>query len=122
MPRTARLASWTASLALAVAVVARDGRGAPDSAQSTRAEESPGRDLPAAFAPFEYLVGQWNGQAVPKDNAAQQFRGWPESHSWAWVFTQGKPSGLSVAIAGGKVLATGKLTFDPARNRYRLEG
>ena len=29
---------------------------------------------------------------------------------------------MSVAIQGGKVLADGKLTFDPGRKRYRLEG
>src|SRR5262249_39674681 len=44
------------------------------------------------------------------------------SHSWAWVFTQGKPTGLSLTITGGKVLATAKLTSDPAGKRYRLVG
>jgi YHS domain-containing protein len=87
----------------------------------SRADEPDGRDIPAAFAPFEFLVGRWNGQAMPKDSA-QSFRGWPETQSWAWIFTKGKPIGLSVAIQGGKVLADGKLTFDPARKRYRLEG
>ena len=73
-------------------------------------------------APFEYLVGQWNGNAMPKDNPAKQFRGWPEKHTWAWFFDQGKPAGLKVTIEGGKILATGKLTYDPARRHYRLEG
>src|SRR5262249_3005197 len=85
------------------------------------ADEPDGRDIPPAFAPFEYLLGRWNGQAMPKDSA-QSFRGWPETQSWAWIFTKGKPIGLSVTIQGGKVLADGKLTFDPARKRYRLEG
>jgi hypothetical protein len=87
-----------------------------------RGQGNPGREIPAAFAPFEYLVGRWNGQAMPKDPKAQQFRGWSESHSWAWVFTRGQPTGLSVAIEGGKVLGAGKLTYDPDRKRYRLEG
>src|SRR5436309_1341438 len=79
------------------------------------------RDIPQAFAPFEYLVGRWKGQGVHKEKGANQFRGWAETHSWAWIFTNGKPSGLSVTIDGGKVLATGKLSYDPARKRYRLE-
>ncbi len=59
---------------------------------------------------------------MPRDNPAQRFRGWPESHSWAWVFTKGQPTGLSVTITGGKVLAAARLTYDPAGKRYRLEG
>ena len=70
------------------------------------------RDIPAAFAPFEYLVGRWNGQGVPRDHPAKKFRGWTETHSWAWIFAKGKPVGLAVAIEGGKVLAAGKLTYD----------
>ena len=67
-------------------------------AHRTRPTIRPGRDIPAAFAPLEYLVGRWKGQGVPKDNPAQQFRGWTESHAWAWIFAEGKPTGLSVAI------------------------
>jgi YHS domain-containing protein len=85
------------------------------------ADEPVDRDIPPAWAPLEFLVGPWNGQAMPKDSA-QSFRGWPETHTWAWIFTKGKPTGMSVAIRGGKVLSAGKLTFDPARKRYRLEG
>ncbi len=80
------------------------------------------RDIPAAFAPLDYLVGQWKGPGIPKDKSAEQFRGWPETHTWAWIFTKGKPSGLSVKIEGGKFLASGKVTYDPARKLYRLEG
>ena len=72
------------------------------------------RTFPPPLLPFEYLVGRWNGQGVPKDNPAKQFRGWTETHTWAWVFAQGKPVGLAVTIEGGKVLATGKLTYDAA--------
>ncbi len=88
---------------------------------SARADDSTNRDIPPAFAPFEYLVGQWNGSATPKDTA-QSFRGWPEKHNWAWTFVSGKPTGLSVAIAGGKVLADGKLSYDAGRKLYRLDG
>lgn len=115
MSRTPWTVSGVAWLALAVS----GSLGHPGPA---RGDEPPGRDIPAAWAPLEYLVGRWNGQARPRDNAAQRFRGWPESHSWAWVFTQGKPTGLSVTITGGKVLAHAKLTYDPAGKRYRLEG
>jgi hypothetical protein len=103
MNRKARIGSGTAVLILAFA-------GNLRLLEPARGDETPSRDIPAAFLPFEYLVGRWNGQGVPKDPGAQQFRGWSESHSWAWIFTQVKPSGLAVAIQGGKVLATGKLT------------
>jgi len=79
------------------------------------------RDIPPAFAPFEYLLGRWKGQGIPRDKGANAFRGWTETHSWAWVFVKGKPAGMSVTIEGGKVLAAGKLSYDQARNRYRLD-
>ena len=80
------------------------------------------REMPAPFAQFEYLIGAWKGQGMPKESGAQQFRGWEEKHAWAWMFTKGKPSGLSFTIEGGKILASGKLTFDAEKKRYRLEG
>jgi YHS domain-containing protein len=90
--------------------------------QLARGDESDVREIPRAFAPFEYLVGKWNGNGRPKDKSAQQFRGWPETHSWAWIFEKGKPVGLAVTIEGGKFLTTGKLSYDLERKRYRLEG
>lgn len=84
--------------------------------------DAPDRELPPGFAPLEFLVGRWKGQGVPKDNPAQRFRGWTETHSWAWVFTRGKPVGLSVAIDSGKVLSSGTLRYDPALRKYVLEG
>jgi YHS domain-containing protein len=89
---------------------------------AARADESDVREIPRAFAPFEYLVGQWNGPGRPKDKGAQQFKGWMETHSWAWIFVKGKPAGLSVTIEGGKFLTTGKLSYDLERKRYRLDG
>jgi YHS domain-containing protein len=122
MNRTARFVFLSAAMALVAMAGPRTGRGSDDPAQPKPADDSQGRDIPAALAPFEYLVGRWKGQGMPKDNSAQQFRGWPESHAWAWIFTKGKPTGMSVAIEGGKVLAAGKLTYDADRKRYHLEG
>ncbi len=116
MTRMVRMVAATASMALAMAFVAQVLPGA-----GARADDTEGRDIPPAFASFEYLVGRWKGTATPKDTA-QSFRGWTESHTWAWTFTAGKPTGLSLKIEGGKVLADGKLTYDPASKRYRLEG
>jgi YHS domain-containing protein len=73
------------------------------------------------FAPLEYLVGRWHGQGTPKDHSAQQFRGWPETHTWAWSFSQGTIVGMSLAVDGGRLLSRGTLTFDPARRCFRLE-
>ena len=41
------------------------------------------REVPEAFAPFEYLIGSWKGNGVP---SANRVRGWNESHAWAWRF------------------------------------
>jgi YHS domain-containing protein len=90
--------------------------------QAVPADDEGPRDIPPAFAPLEYLVGRWKGQGMPKERGANQFRGWTETHSWAWIFSGGKPSGLAVTIEGGKILASGKLSYDAARKRYRLEG
>jgi YHS domain-containing protein len=114
MTHLVRMAAATASMALALTFGAGMMTGA-------HADDTEGRDIPPAFSSFEYLVGRWNGQAIPKDSA-QSFRGWPEKHIWAWIFTAGKPTALSLAIEGGKVLADGKLTYDAARKRFRLEG
>jgi YHS domain-containing protein len=88
------------------------------------AGDDPGddREIPPAFAQFEYLVGAWKGQGMPKDSSAQQFRGWEEKHAWAWIFIKGKPAGLSFTIEGSKILASGKVTFDAEKKLYRLEG
>ncbi len=80
------------------------------------------RNIPEAFAPLEYLAGSWKGQGVPKNDPANSFRGWTETHSWAWVFQNGSPIALALTVEGGRVLASGKLTYDPARKLYRLEG
>ena len=85
-----------ASLAIVTHVVA--------SCKPRGGDDAGPRDIPAPFAPFEYLVGRWNGQGVPKDNPAQQFRGWTETHTWAWMFAKGKPVGLTLTIEGGKIL------------------
>jgi hypothetical protein len=115
MSRIARTGAAMAWMSLALLALARL---LPDA----RADEPEGRDIPPAFASFEYLVGQWKGTGTPPKDSAQSFRGWTETHNWAWIFTKGKPTGMSVAIQGGKVLADGRLSYDAARKRYRLEG
>ncbi|MFI5461287.1 MAG: tetratricopeptide repeat protein [Isosphaerales bacterium] len=112
MNRYARVAQLASSLVLLTTV---------GMAAAARGDDAGPRDIPPAFAPFEYLVGRWKGQGIPRDKGANQFRGWTETHTWAWIFAKGKPAGLSVTIEGGKVLAAGKLSYDQARNRYLLE-
>ena len=111
MYRPARLASLMASLAIAMLIGGLPNRALGDDSQ--------GRDVPTAFSPFEYLVGQWKGQGVPKDNAAQRFRGWPESHAWAWVHKR-QTERASVAIEGEDPRHAGK-DARPAAT-YRLDG
>ena len=80
---------------------------------------STGREIPKAFAPFEYLVGSWKGTGVP---TANRVRGWPETHAWAWTFEKGVPVGMAVTMEGDKLLARAKLAFDPATETYTLKG
>jgi YHS domain-containing protein len=89
--------------------------------RAAASQEDQDRGLSPALVPLEYLVGRWKGQGVPKDNPALRFRGWTETHIWAWVFEKGKPVGLRVEVQGGKVFTQGRLTFDPGERRYRLE-
>jgi YHS domain-containing protein len=104
-------------LTLGAALVVASAAGA-----SLRDDPAESREIPPEYTPFEYLLGQWKGQGIPKEAGAQQFRGWTEKHAWSWTFSKGKPTGLSVTIEGGKIIASGKLTFDPKREVYRLEG
>jgi YHS domain-containing protein len=113
MIRSARLASVTLALTLVTTLCLWE---------TASGDEARLRDIPAPFVPFEYLIGRWNGQGVPKDNPAKQFRGWTETHTWAWAFAQGKLAGMTLTIDGGKVLASGKLTYDVGRKLFHLDG
>ena len=86
---------------------------------SAGAEEAAGSEVPAAFAPFEHMVGGWKGMGIP---TANRLKGWPETHQWAWKFAGGKPVAMTVTTEGGKVFKQGQLSFDAASRRYRLEG
>ncbi len=92
------------------------------SLQSGQADDSPARNIPAAFTALEYLAGSWKGPGATKNDPANKFRGWTEKHSWSWVFKGGNPVALSLSVEGGRVLASGTLTYDSARKLYRLEG
>ena len=83
------------------------------------AEEPTRSEVPAAFAPFEHMIGGWKGMGIP---TANRLKGWPETHQWAWKFAGGNPVAMTVTIEGGKVLKQGQLSFDAASRRYRLEG
>jgi YHS domain-containing protein len=93
-----------------------------DSPSAAREDDTETRDIPPAFAPFEYLVGSWKGRGVSTDDPKQRLRGWDETHTWAWIFAKGKPTGMAFTIDGGKFLSSGKLTYDAAKKHYRLEG
>ncbi len=86
---------------------------------SSAAEQPARSEVPAAFAPFEHMIGGWKGMGIP---AANRLKGWPETHQWAWKFAGGNPVAMTVTTEGGKVLKQGHLSFDAASKRYRLEG
>jgi YHS domain-containing protein len=76
-------------------------------------------EVPAAFLPFEHMIGGWKGIAKPASNP---LKGWQESHGWAWKFEKGKPVGLTVTLEGDKTLAKGAISFDSASKKYKLDG
>lgn len=83
------------------------------------AADSEEREVPAALAPFEYLIGSWKGAGVP---TANRVRGWNETHQWAWKFVKGVPVGMTIALEGDKSLKAGQLTYDEAKKQYTLQG
>ena len=63
------------------------------------------------------------GQACPRTLQAKQFRGWTETHTWAWMFTKGKPTGSRCHDRGGKdLIAAGKLTYDAGQQALSSRG
>ncbi len=103
MKHTTFLAGLLGVVAVAVAVAA----------------DTPGREIPEAFVPFEHMVGSWKGTAVP---AANRLKGWQETHLWAWKFARGTPIGMTVELKGDRTLASGLLTYSADTRKYRLEG
>lgn len=88
-------------------------------ASSTTRGDEDSAGIPPPFRPFEHLVGAWEGQAIPQSN---RLRGWTEHHRWAWAFREGRVIGMSVELEANKTLAAGRLSYDPAKKVYRLEG
>ncbi len=83
------------------------------------AADAPARGIPAAFVPFEHMIGSWKGTAVP---AVNRLKGWSETHMWAWKFAKGQPVGMSLELEGDKSLAKAQLSYAPDTKQYRLEG
>lgn len=75
--------------------------------------------IPSAYGPFEHLVGGWKGQGIPSKNS---LKGWPEKQMWSWKFEKGRPVGMTLEIAGGKILTKAMLSKDEKAGQYRLEG
>ena len=103
----------SAILAGAVAVLALLG-----GAWALSADETASRAVPEAFAPFEHMIGSWKGTAIP---AANRFKGWQETHMWAWKFLKGEPVGMTLELKGDKALTKGQLSHDEAAKKYRLD-
>jgi YHS domain-containing protein len=76
-------------------------------------------EVPAPFLPFEHMIGGWKGTAQP---TANKFKGWQETHGWAWKFEKGRPVGMTVTLDGDKTLTKGQLTYDEGAKKYHLKG
>ncbi len=81
--------------------------------------DSDRKETPAAFAPFEHLIGGWKGVGIPEAN---RLKGWRETHMWAWCFVDGQPVGMSVTFEADKILSEAKLDYDPSSKQYTLSG
>lgn len=90
-------------------------------AAAARGDGPGGREVPASFLPFEYLVGSWKGRGGQPDDPSQRFRGWDETHSWAWTFSGGRPTGMSADFKGSKLFKSAAFTFDAAHDRYQFK-
>lgn len=75
--------------------------------------------VPPKLAPFEALIGGWNGTGQP---VANRIRGWRERHVWAWKFAKGKPVAVTLKWEGNKLLTAGAIAADPESGGYRLDG
>jgi hypothetical protein len=81
-------------------------------------EPTPSLEIAPALQPFEALIGQWKGTAIP---TANRLKGWRETHDWAWRFKSGKPVGVSLALTGNKTLRQGLITAGTKPGTYVLE-
>jgi len=83
------------------------------------AEDEASDSIPAAFAPFEHMIGAWKGTGIPQAN---RLKGWQEKHLWAWKFDKGVPVGMSLEFQGDKSLKKARLTYDGKTKNYQLAG
>ena len=58
---------------------------------------SPPRSLPSST-----WSAAGTGRASPRTIPPSKFRGWTETHTWAWKFAKGKPVGLTLDDRGRK--------------------
>lgn len=64
------------------------------------------------------FVGTWNGSGDGKPAGAKLL--WKQTAAWGWRFTGDEPA-LTLAVTGGKALASGTLTFQPKGKTYTLK-
>jgi hypothetical protein len=81
-------------------------------------EPVPSLEIAPALQPFEALIGQWKGTAIP---TANRLKGWRETHDWAWRFKSGRPVGISLTLTGNKTLQRGLITVGTKPGTYILE-
>lgn len=77
-----------------------------------RAEEAADLLRSDKFKALQGLVGDWKGVAQPQRGSTKG--SWIEKASWAWKFGE-KSASLDLAIDGGKLFKTAKLTAEPAK-------
>jgi len=71
-----------------------------------------------ALTQFQDLVGGWIGTGQPKRGSAAG--AWREKAEWRWKF-DGDQVALEYAVEEGKLLKSARLTFDPAKKKFRMK-
>jgi len=88
----------------------------PPTAANTSTNASAKQQSKQALSRFNSLIGGWRGVGMIRPNSRKG--AWLEKAEWIWDFNQ-KAVAIRYKVAGGKLLTSAVLTWDPARKRYK---
>jgi YHS domain-containing protein len=71
----------------------------------------------AALERFNALIGEWRGVAQPQRGSNRG--AWQESGEWVWDFTD-EAVAIEYNVIDGKLVSTGRLTYEPESRLYKF--
>lgn len=69
-----------------------------------------------ALSEFNALIGGWRGVGMTRPNSRKG--AWLEKAEWIWDFNRGAVA-IRYNVAGGKLLTSAVLTYDPSHKQYK---